>query len=241
MPFGLTNAPATFQRLMNQLFSGIDWQFVFTYLDDILIVSKSFEENLSHVRRVLERLQETAQILGIKQLPTSGGHPQTDGLVERPNQTLKQMLSKVVCKGGKDWDELLGPILSAYRTAPQTSTGETPFMLVYGRDTRLPTSLDFYHPCTIPAVVATDYAKELWKEMKKDRSVAHKMINRAQDHQMCHYDKKAKDPAIQEGDIVMLNVEPRFKLDCAFRGPYRVQSSYYADQCYYKTCERSDW
>ena len=45
--------------------------------------------------------QETAQILGIKQLPTSGGHPQTDGLVERLNRTLKQMLSKVVCKGGK--------------------------------------------------------------------------------------------------------------------------------------------
>ena len=58
MPFGLTNAPATFQRLMNQLFSGIDWEFVFTYLDDILIVSKSFEEHLSHARRVLEQLQE---------------------------------------------------------------------------------------------------------------------------------------------------------------------------------------
>ena len=56
MPFGLTNAPATFQRLMNQLFSGIDWEFVFTYLDKI--VSKSFEEHLSHVRSVLERLQE---------------------------------------------------------------------------------------------------------------------------------------------------------------------------------------
>ena len=70
--------------------------------------------------------QETAQILGIKQLPTSGGHPQTDGLVERLHRTLEQMLSKVVCKRGKDWDELLGPILFAYRTAPQTSTGETP-------------------------------------------------------------------------------------------------------------------
>ena len=58
MPFGLANAPATSQRLINQLFSGIDWEFVFTYLDDILIVSKSFEKYLSHVRRVLERLQE---------------------------------------------------------------------------------------------------------------------------------------------------------------------------------------
>jgi len=39
-------------------------------------------------------LQETAELLGVKQLPTSGGHPQTDGFVEHFNRTLKQMLSK---------------------------------------------------------------------------------------------------------------------------------------------------
>ena len=47
-------------------------------------------------------LQETARLIGVRQLPTSGGHPQTDGLVERFNKTLKQMLSKVVNKGGQD-------------------------------------------------------------------------------------------------------------------------------------------
>ena len=39
-------------------------------------------------------LQDTAFILGIKQLPTSPSHPQCDGLVERFNRTLKLMLSK---------------------------------------------------------------------------------------------------------------------------------------------------
>jgi len=34
MPFGLTNVLATFQRLINQLFSGEEWKFVFVYLDD---------------------------------------------------------------------------------------------------------------------------------------------------------------------------------------------------------------
>ena len=48
-----------------------------------------------------------------------GGHLQTDGQVERMNRTLKQILCKVVKEKVKDWDELLGPVLSAYRTALQ--------------------------------------------------------------------------------------------------------------------------
>ena len=58
MPFGLTNAPVTFQRLMNKLFSGKGWEQVFVYLDDILIVSASFEDHLRDVGHVLDRLME---------------------------------------------------------------------------------------------------------------------------------------------------------------------------------------
>ena len=76
-------------------------------------------------------LQETAKLLGMKQLPTSGGHPQTDGLVEHFNHTLKQMLTKVVSKGGKDWDELLGPVLLAYRATPHASSGMSPFYTLW--------------------------------------------------------------------------------------------------------------
>jgi len=62
-------------------------------------------------------LQDTVAILGVKQLPTSGRHPQTDGLEER---TLKAMLSKLVDRKGCNWDELLGPVLLAYWTTPQS-------------------------------------------------------------------------------------------------------------------------
>ena len=58
MPFGLMNAPATFQRLMNRLFSGKEWEPVFVYLDDILVVSASFEDHLRDVGLVLDRLKE---------------------------------------------------------------------------------------------------------------------------------------------------------------------------------------
>ena len=58
MPFGLTNAPATFQRLIDKLFDKKNWPFVFTYLDDILIASKSIEEHFEHVTAVLTKLTE---------------------------------------------------------------------------------------------------------------------------------------------------------------------------------------
>ena len=58
MPFGLTNAPATFQRLMSQLFSGKEWDFVSVYLDDVLIASPNIKEHLEHVKKVLLRIGE---------------------------------------------------------------------------------------------------------------------------------------------------------------------------------------
>ena len=71
-------------------------------------------------------LSELYQLLKIQGVRTSPYHPQSDGLVERFNQTLKMMLRKVVTKEGKDWGKLLPHVLFAYREVPQASTGFLP-------------------------------------------------------------------------------------------------------------------
>ena len=78
-------------------------------------------------------LSELYRLLKIQGVRTSPYHPQSDGLVERFNQTLKMMLRKVVTKEGKDWDKLLPYVLFTYREVPQASTGFSPFELIYGR------------------------------------------------------------------------------------------------------------
>ena len=57
MPFGLKNAPATFMKLMNEIFKDYSDDFVVVYLDDILVFSKNEEEHAEHLRLVLERLR----------------------------------------------------------------------------------------------------------------------------------------------------------------------------------------
>jgi hypothetical protein len=57
LPFGLTNAPATFMRLMNDIFRPLLDKYVIIYLDDILIYSKTKEEHESHLKTVLDILR----------------------------------------------------------------------------------------------------------------------------------------------------------------------------------------
>lgn len=65
MPFGLTNAPATFQALMNDVLRPFLDSFVIVYLDDILIFSKTPEEHLEHVNKVLTALKKARLFAGL--------------------------------------------------------------------------------------------------------------------------------------------------------------------------------
>ena len=56
MPFGLRNAAQTFQRFMDRVLRGLD--FVYTYIDDVLIASPDAEEHKRHLRLVFERLHK---------------------------------------------------------------------------------------------------------------------------------------------------------------------------------------
>lgn len=58
MPFGLTNAPATFMRLINDIFRSELGRIVVIYLDDILIFSKTWELHMQHVRTIFQILRD---------------------------------------------------------------------------------------------------------------------------------------------------------------------------------------
>ena len=46
MPFGLCNAPSTFARLMELVLKGLHWKMCLIYLDDVIVIGRTFEEGL---------------------------------------------------------------------------------------------------------------------------------------------------------------------------------------------------
>jgi hypothetical protein len=66
MPFGLCNAPATFQRLMDRVYSKIAWKFVVVYLDDTVVYSRTFTDHLKHLREVFTRIRQAGLRLNIE-------------------------------------------------------------------------------------------------------------------------------------------------------------------------------
>ena len=57
MPFGLCNAPATFQRLMDRVLAGMQWETCLVYLDDIIVLAKDVPEMLKRLGQVFQRLK----------------------------------------------------------------------------------------------------------------------------------------------------------------------------------------
>ena len=83
-------------------------------------------------------LGELYRLIGVKTIRTSQYHPETNGLVERFNWTLKAMLRKTLVGEKRGWDSILPYVLFAYREVPQATLGFSPFELLYGRDVRGP-------------------------------------------------------------------------------------------------------
>ena len=63
MPFGLCNAPGTFERLMETVLRGMQWERAVLYLDDIIIFSSNLTEHLERLEEMFQRLQKANLML----------------------------------------------------------------------------------------------------------------------------------------------------------------------------------
>ena len=175
--------------------------------------------------------KESLRLLGISQTRTCPYNPKSDGMVERFNRTLLNLVSILLdpYKGQRDWDQELPYIGMAYRSAVQESTGETPNMLMLGREVKTPLDLlvegvnEEYEDDSL----TSDYAMELRDRLRKAHERAREVLQTAGRRQKKQYDRKAHGSPIAEGTFVWLYSFQRKpgvskKLKLPWEGPYLV-------------------
>lgn len=125
--FGLTNAPATQQRLVDLLFGNFDLK-AFAYLDDIIVISNSFEEHVSLLLRVLEKLKQANLTVNLEkckffrsQLRYLGYVVDANGLRTDPEK-VEAILNFPTPTSRKDLKRFLGTATWYRRFVPNFST-----------------------------------------------------------------------------------------------------------------------
>uniref|UniRef100_A0A224Z9V6 Tick transposon n=1 Tax=Rhipicephalus zambeziensis TaxID=60191 RepID=A0A224Z9V6_9ACAR len=155
---------------------------------------------------------------------TTAYHPQTNGLTERFNRTLGDMLSMYVASDHGNWDHVLPYVTFAYNTAIQATTGFSPFFLLYGRepshniDTILP-----YRPDASECQPISDVARQA----EECRQLARTFTSQQQQRQKENCTTSLPDPSYAPGSLVWLSVPYQTpglssKLVPKYEGPYRV-------------------
>ena len=171
-------------------------------------------------------LREIFRILGIHKTHTTPYHPQSDGLVERFNRTLLHMLATSAREHPATWANHLPKLCMAYNTSVQSSTGYTPFFLMFGREARLPIDI-MYGSCPQEVASPSTYAAQLKSSLQQAFTQVRDNMSAAHNRQKEHYDRHIHGKPFQQGDLVWLhnNAVPSGqsrKLHCPWSGPYIV-------------------
>jgi hypothetical protein len=204
---------------------------------------------------------ELFRLTGTEQRITSAYHPQANGLVERQNRTIKNCLLKVLQENVLQWPYILQGVLFAHRTAQHSSTGYTPFKMLYQRDATLPIDINYddtekYSVTTNNNQYGSDHEdndldlfdqetfKNTLNQMIVMRNVmedkAKKNIDEAQKRQRYSYSKRHNTGHIfQEGDKVFVRNLCRDDRKGGWRqipwkGPYEIVSIHSGNTCVLK-------
>ena len=150
-------------------------------------------------------ISNLCELYGVQKLRTSPYHAQTNGQVERMNQMIIRMISKLEQDKKAHWSEHLPEMLAAYNGTRSAVTGYSPYFLLFGRKSRMqvdclfPTLHDSPHQAKMEVSIAA-----MQKRLKEAFVIARHLTSQEAARQRCYYDCKAGAVALQPGDIVMV-------------------------------------
>ncbi|GFX79406.1 retrovirus-related Pol polyprotein from transposon opus [Trichonephila clavipes] len=157
-----------------------------------------------------ELTKEFEKRIGSSPRFSTPGYPQSNGLVERFNRTLKNMLHNVVRDEGRGWHLQIPYVLWPYREIPHSTTGVSPFQLLYGRQPLGPLSIlkstwtgkhNNLQLCTTPV---SKYLEDLKCKLEKAAEQA-KLVSTVQQEKMAYYhNPRSSDKVFKVGEKVIV-------------------------------------
>ena len=152
-------------------------------------------------------------------------HPQSDDVIERFNRTLLQMLSTCTDQHPFDWEEHLPKLCMAYNTSKQSTTGYSPFFLMFGREARLP--IDVMYATPHPETSLPQYVQNLRNVLTEVFHHVREHVGAQQERQQEFYNKRVHGEPHKPGALVWLfnPAVPRGrakKFHRPWTGPYRI-------------------
>ncbi len=171
-------------------------------------------------------MKQICQMLNIKQRFHIPYRPQSSGMVERANRTIKESISKQVAQHKNQWIDALPTVLTILRATPSKATGISPFELMTGRVMKLPIDPEIAPADLGPLVVATQ--QSVLKQLRERLEVLHARAALKQQQSDLTNDTQfnpTSEVKFSEGDMVMVRVfvkqgvfTPRW------HGPYEVKA-----------------
>ena len=148
------------------------------------------------------------ELYGVHKLRTSPYHAQTNGQVERMNQTIIRMIGKLVEDKKAHWSEHLPELLSAYNGTRSAVTGYSPYYLLFGRKNRMPVDCLFPTLCDSPHRTKMEVSvATMQKRLKEAFEVARRLTYEEAIKQRRYYDRRAGAITLQPGDVVMVRTD----------------------------------
>ena len=175
-------------------------------------------------------IKEICKLLQIDKTRTTLYHPQCDGLIERFNCTLTQMLSTCLTELSPHWEEQLPKLCMAYNSSKQSTTGYSPFFLMFGREAHLPVDLLYSCDFDLPLKDLPSYVQNLRNTLTAAFTKVCQHVGNRLERQQEFYNKQVHGNPHEPGTLVWLfsPVVPRGrakKFHRPWTGPYRVLAS----------------
>ena len=137
--------------------------------------------------------KQLCRVTGIEKSRTTPYHPMGNGMVERFNQTLLNMLGTLQENQKSNWKEYLPSLVYSYNTTNNDSTGYSPYFLMFGRHPRLP--VDIYlglEPENQKAGNHSKYAKDLREGISYTFDLVSQESKNQADSYKTRYDLRAR-------------------------------------------------